>query len=235
MHSPMMFLMSSSSRACFGVAGMVVLSGGGVLTCSGGPGLLPVPGSGLIPTSHEVWVVVAATAGLGTELLATGGLSVAVSATTLADAVGSCGVSSSGSTEAVVAVSMVGGGRLAVVGSGVGPTEAAVDRGRVVGAVLGSMLGVGGHPTGDGFLAASPARPLGRSSWSSISRSTVLSPLNSSSSAGHRHGSAQPRPPALHLPSLPCALCSEAICHFFSLIPSQRKGSEISWALAGLH
>lgn len=198
MHSPMMFLMSSSSRACFGVAGMVVLSGGGVLACSEGPGLLSMPGSGLIPTSHEVWLVVA-TAGLGMELLATGGLSVAMGAATLADTVGSCGVSS-GTTKGVVAVSMAGGGRLAVVGSGVGPTEAAVDRGRVVGAVLGSMLGVGGHPTGDGFLTASPTRPLGRSSWSSISRSTVLSPLNSSSSARHRYGSAELQPPALPSP-----------------------------------
>lgn len=190
----MMFLMSSSSSACFGVAGIVGLTGvAGVLACSGGPRLLPVPGSGLVPVSHGLWAVVAA-AGLGTWLVAAGRLSVAVGATALADAVGSCGVPSSGGPDGALVVPRVGGGGLTVLGSGVGPTEAAGDKGRVVGAaVVGSLLGVGGHPTGEGFRTASPARPLGRRSWSSISRSTVLSPLNSSSSAARTRASAEPR------------------------------------------
>lgn len=198
----MMFLMSSSSSACFGVAGIVGLTGvSGVLACSRGPRLLPVPGSGLVPVSHGVWAVVA-TAGLGTWLVAAGRLSVAVGATALADAVGSCGVPSSGSPDGALVVPGVGGGRLTVVGSGVSPTEAAGDRGTVAGAaVVGSLLGVGGHPTGDGFRTPSPARPLGRRSWSSISKSTVLSPLNSSSSAAQTRASAEPRSSS-HLPTL---------------------------------
>lgn len=186
-HSPMMFLMSSSSRACFGVAGMVGLTGvAGVLACPQAPGLLS--GMGLVPTSLKVPAVVATT-GSGTRLVAAGRVSVAVATTVLAKAAGSCGVPSSTSPAAVV-VSW-----LTVVGSGVGPVDVAGDRGTVAvaavsaaGGVVGSLPGVGGHPTGEGFLTPSPARPLGLKSWSSISRSTVLSPLNSSSAAKHKHG-----------------------------------------------
>lgn len=189
-HSPMMFLMSSSSRACFGVAGMVGLTGvAGVLACPQSPGLLSE--AGLVPTSLKVPAVVA-TAGLGTGLVAAGRLSVAVATTVLAEAAGSCGVPSSASPTGAVVVSGVS--QLTAVGSSVGPVDVAGDSGTVavaavsaVGGVVGSLPGVGGHPTGEGFLTPSPARLLGLKSWSSISRSTVLSPLNSSSAAKHRH------------------------------------------------
>lgn len=192
-HSPMMFLMSSSSRACFGVAGMVGLTGAaGVLTCPQAPGLLS--SAGLVSMSLEILAVVAM-AGLGTGLVAAGRVSVAVATTVLAKAAGSCGVPSSTSPAGAVVVSGVGVSWLTVVGSGMGPVDVAGDRGTVAvaavsaaGGVVGSLPGVGGHPTGEGFLTPSPARLLGLKSWSSISRSTVLSPLNSSSAAKHRHG-----------------------------------------------
>jgi len=186
-----MFLMSSSSRACFGVAGMVGLTGvAGVLACPQAPRLLS--GAELIPMSLEVPAMVAM-AGLGIGLVAAGML--AVAAAMLAEATGSCGVPSSTSPPGAVVVSGVGVSRLTAVGSGVGPVDVAGDRGTVAvaavsaaGGVVGSLLGAGGHPIGEGFLTPSPARPLGLRSWSSISRSTVLSPLNSSSAAKHRHG-----------------------------------------------
>lgn len=203
-YSPMMFLMSSSSRACFGVAGMVGLTGvAGVLACSHAPGLLSR--AGLIAMSLKVPAVVA-TAGLGTVVVAVdrlsvavATLSVAVATTVLAKAAGSCGVPSSASPTRALVVSGVGVSQLTAVGSGVGPTEVAGDRGTVAvaavsaaGGVVGSLPGMGGHPTGEGFLMASPALLLGLRSWSSISRSTVLSPLNSSSAAKHRHGCQPP-------------------------------------------
>lgn len=194
-----MFLMSSSSSACFGVAGMVGLTGvAGVLACSHDPGLLSR--EGLIVMSLKVPAVVA-TAGLGTAVVAVGRLpvavamlSVAVAITVLSKAAGSCEVPSSASPTRAVVVSGVGVSRLTAVGSGVGPMEVAGDRGTVAvaavsaaGRVVASLPGMGGHPTGEGFLMPLPALGLGLRSWSSISRSTVLSPLNSSSAAKHRH------------------------------------------------
>lgn len=213
----MMFLMSSSSRACFGVAGMVGLTGvAGVPSCPQAPGL--VSGAGLVPTSLEAPAVVA-TAGLRTVLAAVGRVSMAVATTVLAKAAGSCGVSSSASPTGAVVVSGVGVSRLTAVGSGVGPVDAAGDKGTVAvaavsaaGGVVGSLPGVGGHPTGEGghptgegFLTPSPTLLLGLRSWSSMSRSTVLSPLNSSSAAKHRHGR-QPHSEGQQVPCGPSAL-----------------------------
>ena len=210
----MMFLMSSSSRACFGVAGMVGLTGiAGVLACSQAPGLLSA--AGLVPTSLKVPAVVA-TAGLGTAVVAVARFSMAVATAVLAKAAGSCGVPSSASPARAVVVSGVGVSQLTAVGSSVGPVDVAGDRGTVAvaavsaaGGVVGSLPGVGGHPTGEGghptgegFLTPSPALLLGLRSWSSISRSTVLSPLNSSSAAKHRHGR-QPHSKREQVPAAP--------------------------------
>lgn len=177
----MMFLMSSSSSACFGVAGIVGLIGVGVVLAGPQtPRLLS--GAGLIPMSLEV-----AMAGLGTAVVAVDGLSVAVATTVLAKAASSCGVSSSTSP----------GRELMVCGvaSSMGSVDMAGDRGTVAimavsvaGGVVGSLPGVGGHPTGASFLVSSRALLLGLRSWSSISRSTVLSPLNSSSAGKYRYG-----------------------------------------------
>lgn len=168
---------------------MVELTGViGVLDCPQASGLLsmaaPVSTSCKVPTA-------VATARLGTAVTAVGRVSMAVATIVLAEAAKSCWVPSS--ARAVV-FSGVGVSWLTVVGSGVGSTDAAGDRGTVAvaavsaaGGVVGSLSGVGGHPTGEGLLTLSPSLLLGLRSWSSISRSTVLSPLNSSSAAKHKH------------------------------------------------
>lgn len=170
-HSPMMFLMSSSSRTSFGVAGMDELTGvGGVFAWTQAPGLRSMS---LQPPAG----------------VATSKFSVAVAVTVLAVAVGSCGVPSSASPAGAVTDCGVGISQLTAVGSGAAGDSGTVDITAVpaAGRVVGAMPGVGGHPTGEGFLTGSPALLLGLRSWSSISRSTVLSPLNSSSAAKHRH------------------------------------------------
>lgn len=186
-HSPMMFLMSSSSRPSFGVAGLAGLTGiGGVFACTQSPGLLSVS---LQPPAG----------------VAVGKSSVAVATTVLAKAVGSCGVLSSASPAGAVTDSGSGISRFAVLGAGVAgdrDTVAVTAAARVVAA----LPGVGGHPTGEGFLTGSPALLLGLRSWSSISRSTVLSPLNSSSAAKHKQGSVRPPGPLQLLPAHPCSL-----------------------------
>lgn len=166
----MMFLMSSSSRPSFGVAGLAGLTGvGGVFAWTQAPGL----GS----TSLQPPVGVA-----------TGKFSVAVATTVLAMP-GSCGVPSSASPAGAVTDSGPGISQLTAVGFGVAGDSGTVGVTAVpaAGRVVGAMPGVGGHPTGEGFLMGSPALLLGLRSWSSISRSTVLSPLKSSSAAKHRH------------------------------------------------
>lgn len=209
MHSPMMFLMSSSSRPSFGVAGMAGLTGvAGVFACTQAPGLLSMS---LQPPAG----------------VAIGKFSVAVATTVLAKAASGCGVPSSTSPAGAVTGSGAGLSRLTAVGSGV-----ARDRGIVVvtavpavGRVVGALPGVGGHPTGESFLMALPALLLGLRSWSSISRSTVLSPLNSSSTAKHRHrcqpgSQGSKAPPAGSLPT--SAGCLVLNSRAFSLhFPSQ--------------
>lgn len=192
-HSPMMFLMSSSSRPSFGVAGMAGLSGvAGVFACTQAPGLLSMS---LQPPVG----------------VAMGRFSVAVATTVLAKAAGSCGVLSSASPGGAVTVSEPGVSWLRALGSGVAGDRGSVAMAAVLaaGRVVAALPGVGGHPTGEGFLTGSPALLLGLRSWSSISRSTVLSPLKSSSAAQHRH-SCQPHsqgskshtaPPAGSLPT----------------------------------
>lgn len=179
----MMFLMSSSSRPSFGVAGLTGV--GGVFACTQAPGLLSMS---LHPPAG----------------VAMGRFSVVVATTVLAKAAASCGVPSSASPAGAVTVSGVGVSQLTAVGSGVAGDggTVAVTAVPAAGTVVGALPGVGGHPTGEGFLMALPALLLGLRSWSSISRSTVLSPLNSSSAAKHRHRG-QPRSEGSQSPTAP--------------------------------
>lgn len=179
----MMFLMSSSSRPSFGVAGLTGV--GGVFACTQAPGLLSMS--------------LQSPAGV-----AMGRFSMVVATTVLAKAAASCGVPSSTSPAGAVTVSGVGVSQLTAVGSGVAGDggTVAVTAVPAAGRVVGALPGVGGHPTGEGFLMALPDLLLGLRSWSSISRSTVLSPLNSSSAAKHRHRG-QPRSEGSQSPTVP--------------------------------